>query len=123
MNLIERLREMAETKRIKIFAGGINHVKSKPADLMEEAANTIEQLTKDKEWSTEIPTEPGQYWFYGYRYGKESCGRKQEPVFVYVEVRGVSGGKTMMVGEGQFMFKAEIEEAHFLPINLPEAPF
>jgi len=28
------------------------------------------------EWTKEWPSEVGNFWFYGYRYGKIACGRK-----------------------------------------------
>ena len=29
----------------------------------------------DRKWVKGLPTEPGQYWFYGYRYGVISVGQ------------------------------------------------
>ncbi len=73
------------------------------------------------EWTTEFPTEPGTYWFYGYRYGKTSCGREAKPEMMLVMANEVSNG-LMVTAEGQFMFEREIEQASFAKTELPYSP-
>ena len=68
-----------------------------------------------------IPTEVGDYWFYGYRYGKISCGHKTDKELVLCQVRKIANG-TMLTGNGQFIEESEIEEAQFIPATLPELP-
>ena len=72
-------------------------------------------------WTKEWPKKAGNYWFYGYRYGKISCGRECEPEYCFVEVREISNG-LMFTANGQFMFKCETEDAHFQKAELPEPP-
>lgn len=72
------------------------------------------------EWSTRFPQSKGLYWFYGYRYGKNSFF-KHEPELILVEVRKVSNG-FMYVSNGQFIYKKEVEEPHFQKVILPELP-
>lgn len=72
-------------------------------------------------WSKEFPTKPGIYWFYGYRYGKISCGRPCSPKLLLVTAS--QGGNSMMfVAEGAFMHESETECAHFKKADLPELP-
>ena len=72
-------------------------------------------------WSTEFPKEKGDYWFYGYRYGKVSVGRECKPELMFVEVSGCSNG-LLYIAAGQFMYESEVEEPHFKKIDLPELP-
>ena len=73
------------------------------------------------EWATTWPTEPGRYWFYGYRYGYVSCGCPEDPVLMSVEVWKAANG-VAYVAEGQFMYPKETKEAHFIKAAIPEFP-
>jgi hypothetical protein len=74
-------------------------------------------------WTPELPTEAGIYWFYGYRYGKVSFGRKQEKELLLVRASPKnSNGACMLVSEGTIMFKSELEEPMFTPVKLPPLP-
>lgn len=73
------------------------------------------------EWTKEWPEEEGWYWFYGYRYGRESCGSKNNPEYMMMKCWKVSNGY-MMVGDGSFVHKSETEEAYFLKITPPKQP-
>jgi len=72
-------------------------------------------------WSTKFPKKEGDYWFYGYRYGKVNCGHKAKPELMHLRVRQCSNG-FLYIADGQFMHKKEVEEAHFIPIEFPEFP-
>ena len=73
------------------------------------------------EWTTEFPKEVGNYWFYGYRYGKVSCDQACEPEWMIVKVRKCANG-LLYEAKGQFMYESEVEEAHFAPVDLPDFP-
>lgn len=75
-----------------------------------------------EKWTTEFPTEKGKYWFYGYRYGKVSCGVPREPECMIVKVAKSSSGHNMYIAEGSFMYQSEVEEPHFKPFEYPEFP-
>ena len=72
-------------------------------------------------WSKKFPKKEGNYWFYGYRYGRVSCGHPCEPEHMLVRVRKCSNG-FLYIADGQFMDKSETEEAHFMPAELPSPP-
>ena len=72
-------------------------------------------------WTKKFPKKEGDYWFYGYRYGKVSCGHPTEPEMMRLQVRKCANG-FMYTAEGQFMYEKEVEEAHFCPIEYPELP-
>ena len=72
-------------------------------------------------WSKELPQEEGYFWFYGYRYGRISCGSKQNPELILMENRKIANG-FMLIGNGQFVLKTEIEKPHFMPAELPKVP-
>jgi len=72
-------------------------------------------------WSKKFPTVEGDYWFYGYRYGKISCGQPTEKEFMHLKVRKCSNGM-LYISEGQYMHESEVEEAMFTPIVFPELP-
>ncbi len=67
----------------------------------------------NEKWTTKFPTKPGMYWFYGYRYGKISCGYPCEPELMLMEIFKVSNG-VMSKGDGQFVYPEELESPHFL---------
>jgi hypothetical protein len=74
------------------------------------------------EWSTEFPTEPGWYWFYGYRFGKVVCGRKVEPELCSVKalLAGSGGSEHIMHhADGHFMYESEVECPHFMQMHMP----
>ena len=73
-------------------------------------------------WTKEWPKEEGYFWFYGYRHGKIFCGSKEHPVLILVEARKNAFSQFSYVGDGQFMYKSEVEEAHFQKAILPELP-
>ena len=72
-------------------------------------------------WTTKWPTKEGWYWFYGYRYGKISCGHEEHPVLHLMHGRKCRTGITLIC-DGQFVYRSEVEEPHFLEAILPELP-
>ncbi len=74
------------------------------------------------EWSTEFPTKPGNYWFYGYRWGRVNCGHKCDPEWMVVRADTCGSGDLIYVADGNFMFESEVEDARFAPLVLPEFP-
>jgi len=73
------------------------------------------------EWVKKFPETEGMYWFYGYRYGKESCGYKNEKEICLVKVSKISNG-IMLSTDGQIMYESEPEEYFFKKATLPELP-
>lgn len=73
-------------------------------------------------WTREWPNEKGLFWFWGYRYGKISCGRKCEKEMQLCDNRKISNGFILKDGNGQFMYKSEVEDAYFMKAILPEPP-
>lgn len=78
-------------------------------------------MSEKEQWSTEFPMEPGNYWFYGFRYGRVSCGYKCKPELMFMTVLKCSNG-LLYVADGQFVYDHEVEDAHFLKVTLPELP-
>ena len=73
------------------------------------------------EWTKDWPSEEGHFWFYGYPYGKISCGQICKPELMLVKVRkGLNC--FIYIANGQFMYKSEVEEAHFKKAAMPEPP-
>lgn len=73
-------------------------------------------------WSKTFPKKAGNYWFYGYRYGKISCGSPEEPVWMIIKVRKISNGMMATDSNGQFFYDKETKEAHYAPLDMPEFP-
>lgn len=59
-----------------------------------------------KEWTTDIPTEEGHYWFYGDIVGGMGShftdDFKPEPEFIHVQVSKITNGM-IFVGQGRFL--------------------
>ena len=70
---------------------------------------------------TKWPSLVGHYWFYGYRYGKISCGSECEKEIMLCEVFQTADGLGV-IGDMQFFYKEEVEEPLFIPATLPELP-
>ena len=73
-------------------------------------------------WTKGLPTEPGDYWFYGYRYGKVSCGNEASPKFMRMRVTMTVNNYLMYVTEGQFLYESEVEEPWHMPLEYPIPP-
>ena len=74
-------------------------------------------ITSDEK--TEWPDKVGHYWFYGYRYGKSEGVYDHDKELILCEVVKISNG-LMVIGDGQSVYRSEIEEACFIPATLPE---
>lgn len=74
------------------------------------------------EWKKGLPEKVGTYWFYGYRYGKISCGSPCEPEMGYMQVHEIANG-VMHIIDGTFAFNAEVEEAYYIEVELPKPPY
>jgi hypothetical protein len=72
-----------------------------------------------KQWTTDFPTKPGWYWFYGYRYGRISCGYEETPRLMTVMVSKSGSNDLMYVANGNFMYESEVEDAHFKKLDAP----
>lgn len=68
-------------------------------------------------WTTERPTEPGWYWFYGVRFKNNSKGLELLPA----RVVQVSNGTSLIVN-GHFGYKEEFGEFQFIKAKTPELP-
>jgi len=62
-------------------------------------------------WTTEWPTEPGRYWFYGYYYGDKTVDGL--PKLGLVKVVTTRRGDTVRLIEGKFMYEAEGHKGFF----------
>tara|TARA_R110002096_G_scaffold327284_10_gene521340 strand:- start:4487 stop:4735 length:249 start_codon:yes stop_codon:yes gene_type:complete len=74
-------------------------------------------VTSDEK--TEWPDKAGYYWFYGYRYGKSRGESDNDKELILCNVVKISNG-LMVIGDGQSVWKSEVEEACFIPATLPE---
>lgn len=70
-------------------------------------------------WTSEWPTEPGHYWFYGCRYaGRARPGR---PYYVTVLERQTLGS-VYYITCGDYLSKAGGAEGVWQPVQFPELP-
>ncbi len=71
-------------------------------------------------WTTEWPTERGDYWFYGWCWKSQ----KDNPEMHLVQVRQGGGDKPfpIYVTNGHFVFQGEGAEGKWLEANVPEPP-
>lgn len=75
----------------------------------------LDVLEDENEWTSDWPTEPGWYWFYGYKYGEArlSIGT--------VSIKTISNG-IMTVMDGHFMYQQEGHVGVFQRIPTPVIP-
>ena len=92
---------------------------SREIEILEDALNRIANtlIQTRHEWTIEWPTEPGNYWFYGYRFRS----RTSPPELNLVKARGVRNGVALIV-EGSFMFREEGAYGVWIKANLPDLP-
>ncbi|MCK4843070.1 MAG: hypothetical protein KAT04_14510 [Methylococcales bacterium] len=73
------------------------------------------------DWEKGLPVDPGIYWLYSYRYGKESCGFENKPELQLAKVSEIANG-VMIVADGQFVYEREVEQPHYKAALLPDLP-
>ena len=75
----------------------------------------------ENEWGAKFPDKEGCYWFYGYRYGNFFGDRKNKKELCFCKNVKISNG-TMLIADGQVMYRSEIQEGLFQKVQLPELP-
>lgn len=74
-----------------------------------------------EEWTKEWPNKEGYFWFYGYRYGKDTFANNEEPEFVFCNCFKISNG-FLVTGDGQVIYESEPEDYWFMETSLPKPP-
>jgi hypothetical protein len=77
-----------------------------------------------KKWSKNFPTKAGNYWFYGWRFGKSMdlfTKKPEKPELSFVEVHQVMNG-LLFVTRGHCLEKSEGTEGLWCKAILPELP-
>lgn len=69
-------------------------------------------------WQDEWPTEPGRWWFYGYRFGRKG---EKAPELCFVKVFRISNG-IAYITHGHFLHKEEGAVGKWQKAILPELP-
>jgi len=75
----------------------------------------------NNQWTKEWPTEPGWYWFCGWR-GRWLFNRKTIPHLHTVKVTIAGDNRPIYICDGQFMYRDERPIGFFLPLEMPELP-
>lgn len=74
------------------------------------------------EWTTDWPTIPGWYWFYGDPYAKASNKATIKVELYPVKVVKIANGVSY-ISNGSFVYKREAAEGGlWQPMQLPELP-
>jgi hypothetical protein len=71
-------------------------------------------------WTKTWPKKAGNYWFYGWRFGKAL--HDPEPELSFVEVFISGNNIPMVTTRGHFLSKEEGAEGLWIKANLPELP-
>lgn len=71
------------------------------------------------EWQDGLPTQAGEYWFWGYRYSRQ-FDKEKSLGLLRVHLNGA--GHPMYIYEGTLMFKGEVTESMFRIALLPKPP-
>jgi hypothetical protein len=69
-----------------------------------------------QEWISDWPTVPGNYWFYGSRFGHD------DPEIHFVKAWRASNKVIVYVADGAFMYKEEGAEGKWTKAVLPKLP-
>ena len=77
-----------------------------------------------EKWTKTWPKKSGKYWFYGWRFGKNSItsGETKKPELCFVEVKLDASNHPMCVTKGHFLYKAEGATGVWTPAILPALP-
>jgi len=75
----------------------------------------VEDAGGDRTWTSEWPTEPGLYWFYGYYYGDLTIDGL--PKLGLVTVVETSQGQTIRLVEGKFMYTEDSHVGFFSEVE------
>ena len=71
----------------------------------------------DIAWTTEWPTEPGWYWFFGFRFKSRDRPPELATVRVHKTMKGVA-----RVGGASFMYRGEGDHGVWAKLDTPEPP-
>jgi hypothetical protein len=87
----------------------------------------MQMKTSDKkmEWSKELPTEPGFYWFFGWIYGKRETRIQKKPMHTLVELRRVGPDDKpyiVYIANGGFVDYPKEAIGYFVPAPIPDLP-
>jgi hypothetical protein len=78
-----------------------------------------DETTTEPEWTGEVPTEPGNYWMYGWT----SAHNRGSPRRRLVKVQKTRSGASIYVTEGRFIYTpALIGLSLWTPAEIPQAP-
>lgn len=67
---------------------------------------------EDRIWTSEWPTDPGKYWFYGFQFGQTARGL---PKLSMVVVSETKQDQIVRIVDGKFMYKADGHIGFFSP--------
>jgi len=79
-----------------------------------------EIVVEDQVWTSEWPTEPGKYWFYGYYYGDLTIDGL--PKFGLVTVVKTQQDYVIRLVEGKFMYQEDSHLGFFTKAETPVVP-
>jgi hypothetical protein len=72
-------------------------------------------------WTTNPPTAPGLYWFYGFTNGRHD-NDYEKPGWHLCEAWSTTDGVIMMKMGGVFSWDRDPLVGHFCKVNLPKLP-
>lgn len=82
--------------------------------------NWKEVKLSDYKWTVEWPTEPRDYWFYGWDFGNTGLNKNDKPRLHFVKVR--RGAVSLFYDAGShFLYKRDAI-GMWTPIRLPTLP-
>jgi hypothetical protein len=78
--------------------------------------------TPANRWTWDWPTEPGEYWFYGWRWGPGGLNGTKPAEMCLVKARLSATGSVFYVTNGHFLHKAEGAKGKWRKANVPSPP-
>lgn len=109
--------EIAEKWTDKHFGGSVCLVLHR--DLLAKLLRQTSNSSHGREWNGDWPKEPGEYWFYGYKFGKKE--EDDTPRLHFVTVRR-GRNCLVFVTDGHFLYREEGACGVWMNVILPELP-
>lgn len=86
------------------------------------AAHALEWITGrlDQDWTIDFPIEPGDYWFYGWCFGRKKLHKDDDPELLFIKAK--QGATSLFYNAGSHFLYEREAVGMWTPVRLPTLP-